>query len=137
MFSPVSNANVPLPTESPLLHTGMHFFMQSFSYFITCPSTMLGRWWGLLQPVSPPFFCRVILNRKGKKPDFSLTYSCCQNYCFPHTQSTWKDTGQLQAIPKKKKKSKKKVFPSTAALLSLTTSHDTSIPILSRGGAEM
>lgn len=41
-FYPASNANVPLPTESPLLHTGM-YFLCSFSYSIAWPCSMLGR----------------------------------------------------------------------------------------------
>lgn len=50
-------------------------------------------------------------------------------------QSSWKDIRQLQAIPIKIKLKKYLLsYPSTAALLSFTTSHDTSNSIISWDG---
>lgn len=109
--------------------------MQNFSYFIAYPSTMLGRWQGLSATGLPSLLLHSDFEQEEEKKS-KLICSYCQNYYFPHTQSTLKDTGQLQAIPPLQKNPIKSFlsYPSTAALLSFTTSHDTPISILSQGG---
>lgn len=87
---------------------------------------------GALASGFPSLLLQSDFEQEREKSRFFINIFLLPKLLFsPYTEH--KERHWTAASYSKKKKSKK-VFPSTAALLSLTTSHDTSIPILSQGG---
>lgn len=101
MFSLASNADVPLPTVSSASHWDAFSMRFLLAYCLAlhhtgetagAPCTML----------CPLFFCTVISEQEGEKMTLSLkTFFLLKNNItfFLQTRSTWKEKGQLQALP--------------------------------------